>query len=194
MSDDENDFYERDEYGGDDYEGEEVYGGEEDDNLSFDEYGGEEEDREDEYGDGGFVSRVGYGDVTDGIVVDLKDAKGLSLFMRDGDRKIVNPTERFRAQVDAIARNIHGEGWLIFEDDDINCMMNMIKNIDDPKYLNPTGFILGYYISVNGTDINIQKINKVFKILDNIKAGSVKEADAIRYARYWIKLKDEIDF
>ena len=130
----------------------------------------------------GFVDRVAFAsDVT-------VDVGGISSF-KELEKKILNPAEGFRIRMDAISRNLNENDILKLSQGDITFMSDMIKKIKSPEYINPTGFILGYYITNGGNKINDDNLNLIFQLIkSDITSGGIKEPDVIRYSRYWQNL------
>jgi hypothetical protein len=71
-----------------------------------------------------------------------------------------------------------------FTDDEIIKILDTIYKIDSPKYLNPFGYVLGYYVTQGTSKIIDKKLQDAFNIIKG--ESSISEPDIIRYARYWI--------
>lgn len=99
------------------------------------------------------------------------------------------PEERFVDSVSMSARNINSKDYEIsFSEDDIDFLTNTSRiSAIKTQYLNPTAYILGYYITEKFT-INERRMIKVLNNLNDIDE-KMKPVDLIRYARFWINLK-----
>lgn len=106
--------------------------------------------------------------------------------------KSTSPEDRFLIFTDAIARKIMGERITIGQTDaltesDIETILKKTRYIVGLRFKNPTAYILGYIASKGGTEIKKKRLDIVFeKLLPRFgEDAGVKEADVIRYARYW---------
>lgn len=120
--------------------------------------------------------------------------EGIAAFS-EKNRHISNPSESFRIRMDAICRSLTSNEILNITQNDINYMSDYIKKISHPEFINPTGYILGYYITSGGSvainSLNKKKLDEIFKkIKSEIKTGNVKEPDIIRYCKFWIKIRN----
>jgi hypothetical protein len=100
-----------------------------------------------------------------------------------------DPTERFITYVNAISLSIKETNpETSLGDEDIRTMLT-VEDIKNIEHKNPTAYVLGYIASNGGTEIKKKNASFVFeKILPNVQDISVKPADVIRYARYWINM------
>jgi hypothetical protein len=96
-------------------------------------------------------------------------------------------TQKFTAFVKYIAVSLNNGNFLKLEKSEISYIISQIKNIPSPGYKNPTGFVLGYWVSQNGK-IDEKRLKKVFQNLSNLDYP-VKTHDVIRYARLWLTQK-----
>ena len=97
--------------------------------------------------------------------------------------------ERFTEFTNSIALNIVNDFNRFLFSGDVTNILNKIEKIDNTKYKNPLGYVLGYIVS-NGTgNINRESLEKVFSKLDKFNelypTANIKKADVIRYGRYW---------
>ena len=87
------------------------------------------------------------------------------------DKVIQDPLERFQTFVDAIARNLEGQGIILpfngqsIGEKDIQIMLENAHKLKDIQFKNPTAYVLGYIGSNNGTKITIKSIKYV---IDNV--------------------------
>jgi hypothetical protein len=119
---------------------------------------------------------------------------GIAAFT-EKNRHITNTAESFRIRMDAISRSLTSNEILNITQNDINYMSDYIKKISHPEFINPTGYILGYYITSGGSvsinSLNKKKLDEIFKkIKSEIKTGNIKEPDVIRYCKFWIKIRN----
>ena len=97
----------------------------------------------------------------------------------------------FKETVNAIAHQLREEK-IRLSNDDINQLIQMVDNLKDPQYKNPTAYLLGYIGSNGGQNINKQNISYVFtNVLKAVSDKSVKREDVIRYTRLWFNLVRE---
>ena len=68
-------------------------------------------------------------------------------------------------------------------------MCLLANNLENVRFLNPTAFILGYYITNGGVQINKPLLKRVCRILKRLQDESVTPTDVIRYARFIIGQK-----
>lgn len=140
-----------------------------------------------------FENEIGAYDRTAYTGDEVQDiSEGISLF-KSKNIHITNQAEAFRIKIDAISRSI--SEYIDFKESDIINMSNYIKNISHPEFINPTGYILGHFITSGGVNINKSKLDNIFKYLEEIEeltSNKIKEPDVIRYCRFWINLRKNI--
>lgn len=126
-----------------------------------------------------------------------------------------NPDIRFRERIQAISRNyidneiinykIKGRK-VKFDADTISDILKSVDYIQTVQYKNPTAYILGFFASNGGVEIDEESIQNIFKLVTDkkdkkgkvtkdaiIKDGNVKPADIIRYANLWINIRKLMD-
>ena len=169
-----------DEYGHDEYGSHDEYGG-------HDEYGyggGEEKvELKDEFKD---FERAGGGDECGGGNIEFKGS--FEDMSRNINRLILDPTDRFKRHVGAIAKAMEEDGFAAISVNDRNIMCRKASSLLDAKFLNATAFILGYVITSGGEKINKSTMKGIFSSMDDIRDDSVKKPDILRYARYWLTI------
>lgn len=121
------------------------------------------------------------------IVENLKSAGG------GGKQSMIrDPTNRFYLYVDAIARKFIETGVVTFRVSDIDYMLKYIDKLNEPRYKNPTAFVLAYDI-VASRDESKQNIDKTFaRFIDkteDVDRSGVTLVDLIRYVFLWDDLK-----
>lgn len=115
------------------------------------------------------------------------------------NKKFLNQIEAFCKNTTAIILEIiQNANPTILVKEDLNIILENIKNVNKPEHKNPTAFILGYYVANNSSrEINIKKFEKVQNILYNnygddndykVSDSTVNEVDIVRYGRLWLDI------
>jgi hypothetical protein len=102
------------------------------------------------------------------------------------------PLERFIESVNAITLQIINEKNMLSQGD-LKIILETITSLNKPEYKNPTGYVLGYMASNGGFNMVGEKIFDIFDLLEFLEDKSVKPEDVIRYARLWLKIKDNLN-
>lgn len=108
-----------------------------------------------------------------------------------------DPLDRFRRNVDAVARNLNN--WDEVENIDEKSIDKMIikaADLDSVEYKNPTAYVLGFLATNGGNVLSKEKFKYVINsVLPHAKSDaksddglSVLPADVIRYSRLWQNL------
>lgn len=178
--------YEYEEYG-DEYDGFEMEEGEDPEgDLLFEEKLGlqsqaEFKDRE----------RVNLGDQCGGSSIELKSGK-LSELENVINNLLKDPIERFKRFVGAVSTDIKEKGIYNLDVSSRNYMCSKVDDImtyTNVKFLNPTGYVLGYIVSKGGSgELHQAEVDLVFQNLSRMIDESVKRPDVIRYGRFWNKV------
>jgi hypothetical protein len=99
-----------------------------------------------------------------------------------------DPLERFRRNVNAIAKNMSNFGYVI-QKDSIQQMIEKANKLEVIEYKNPTAYILGYLVLDNGKISNELFTKVVTQILPHVtEKDSILKPDIIRYAVLWQNL------
>jgi hypothetical protein len=97
-----------------------------------------------------------------------------------------DPRDKFKQYVGAISHSLTEDNILDISRVERNNMCKLANNLKKIKYLNPTAYILGFYITQGGRKINEPLLKQVFnKVLPKLpKDSGIKKPDVIRYARF----------
>ncbi len=106
------------------------------------------------------------------------------LGIKRDDPMFRDPTQRFYIFVDAVARQLKQRGIISISEGDIRHMLNKISDLELPKYKNPTGYVLGYYIGHKGV-IDKRRFDAIKGRLSGLEYPLTPEA-LIRYGRLWV--------
>lgn len=164
--------------------------------LSDGEEGGEGEEREWEYdGIEEPVMEASFEQLQHSSIAD--ECGGFPIILSENKMSDLNkaikklssdPEERFKRHISAIAYSMSESGILNLTVDERNRICRCAGYLDNVKYLNPTAFILGFFVTSGGTQIDKNKILKVFSYLPKLNDDSVKPPDVVRYSRHWMKI------
>lgn len=115
----------------------------------------------------------------------------LGELQKKATKELATPEERFQLYVDAISRKLNGDGVYDIGQADIDAMLDMIPNVQNVRYKNPTAYILGYLASRGGSNMDSKTVKNVLRNIDShqIVENGVTAPDVIRYGRYWMTLK-----
>ena len=154
--------------------------------MSEDEYN-DNEDNEDNFGlenEGNAFERAGGG----GDLL-LNSLRGIKF--RDRNSK-----DQFYTTVNGIFNKLIELEIPFVNRNDQENILKYIDSLEKPGYKNALCYILGYYASNNGRDINIENINTIWKELPYIQKQSgsypmfnIKKQDVLRYSRLWLSIK-----
>lgn len=93
-------------------------------------------------------------------------------------------TKKFFIFVDAVMRSLNENKIITAHQEDIKSVLSRSKLLIAPKYKNPTGYVLGWWVSQNGT-IDKKRLTNVITRSDEM-TYPVRPADIIRYANLWL--------
>lgn len=114
----------------------------------------------------------------------------LSDINMDEKQRAKSPEDRFIMNINAVATSLN------ISDSDKIKLFDMVESqkINNIAYRNPTAFILGYLASKDGSRVISKKeVEKVFDLLALQNNPGVKNPDVIRYLRFWLFLKGNLD-
>ena len=104
-----------------------------------------------------------------------------------------DPLDRFRRNVDAIARYLDScDEVENIDEKSIDEMIVKAADLNSVEYKNPTAYVLGFLATEGGNILSKEKFNYVINsVLPHAKSDdsvSVLPADVIRYSRLWQNL------
>ena len=104
-------------------------------------------------------------------------------------REVTDPTERFKIRVNAMSKSLNDEELFVIGEPDIRTMLEKADQLQNVKYKNPMGYILGYLSTLGGKNFNTKIIKSIFKKLNDqkFKNSGIMKPDVIRYARLWLQ-------
>jgi hypothetical protein len=117
---------------------------------------------------------------------DIKSYERTLKRMNQYDNTSKDPIERVKGTIEAICLKTE-----IYDYDNTQELLELFDDkIEHNKkqYINPTAFIFGFFVTT-GNKIDKKKINEIFKKYNN-ELVNVELVDIIRYARFWLKIKD----
>lgn len=99
-----------------------------------------------------------------------------------------DPVKRFLYYTNAIALNLSSNRTLPMNRDDIDAINRQAERVRNPRYKNPLGFVLGYYLVKDGTNsISTRNLEFIRKNLDTFEPDKLlKIEDVVRYGRLWL--------
>lgn len=105
-----------------------------------------------------------------------------------GDRILMNPLDRFRTNVDGIARNLSNWDKVISESGILE-MIEKADQLEDVGHKNATAYVVAYIATNGGGILTKPGFDKAINLLSHVEDGSVLPPDVIRYARLWGNMK-----
>ena len=130
---------------------------------------------------------------------DFSDEEGpkfsdeMGAFLRAGftefagqDKILLNPVDKFRIKVNAVARNLSEWDSIYLSNGAIRMILEKVLQLQDVEYKNATAYVLGYVATEGGQKLTSKGFKWVVnKLLPHVEDKSVLEPDIIRYARLW---------
>jgi len=92
--------------------------------------------------------------------------------------------QRFYIFIDAVMRNLNELKIIKVTQADIKEVLRRSRLLTAPKFKNPTAYVLGYWVSQNGT-FDRKRFDNVVKLIDEL-IYPVKPYDIIRYTNLWL--------
>jgi hypothetical protein len=152
----------------------------------------EDDDYDYKYGDDDNLNNPGYNDFLRTSEVDEcgtipgLGGDNMSALAKKLAYITADPIDKFKQYVGAISHSLTEDNILDISRVERNNMCKLANNLKKIKYLNPTAYILGFYITQGGRKINKTLLKQVFnKVLPKLpKDSGIKKPDVIRYARF----------
>jgi hypothetical protein len=119
---------------------------------------------------------------------DIKSYERTLKRMNQYDNNSKDPIERVKGSIEAICLKTE-----IYDYENTQELLEIFDNkIEHNKkqYINPTAFIFGFFITTGNT-IDKKKLNEILKNNNyNTELVNIELVDIIRYARFWLKIKN----
>lgn len=109
------------------------------------------------------------------------------VYERRKKEDIRDPVQRFYIYVDSIARKLIRDRIITIRSSDVQTLLGYIARVSEPKYKNPTAFVLGYELTRSGA-IDVAKLDFVKTKLKDLDVP-IKVEDLIRYSNLWLRIK-----
>lgn len=101
------------------------------------------------------------------------------------DVDLRDPVQRFTQFTKTVAREMISQGIITLKKSDVRYIIDQIPYILNPKYKNPTAFVLGFWVTRRDGTIDKDRVKKLLPHLTSL-TYPVKSFDVIRYANLWI--------
>ena len=121
---------------------------------------------------------------------DIKSYERTLKRMNQYDNNSKDPIERVKGRIEAVCLKTE-----MYDYGNIQELIELFDaNIEQSKkqYINPTAFIFGFFVTT-GNKIDKKKLNEIFKndkYNEELADNDVELVDIIRYARFWLKIKN----
>ena len=99
-----------------------------------------------------------------------------------------DPVQRFTQFTKTVAQEMISQGIINLKKPDVRYIIDQILDIPNPKYKNPTAFVLGFWVTRRNGTIDKDRVKKLIPHLASL-TYPVKDFDVIRYANLWIDTK-----
>lgn len=106
----------------------------------------------------------------------------------DADVDLRDPIQRFTQFTKTVAQEMITQGIINLKKSDVRYILDQIPDIPNPKYKNPTAFVLGFWVTRRDGTIDKERVKKLLPHLASL-TYPVKDFDVIRYANLWIDTK-----
>ena len=106
----------------------------------------------------------------------------------DADADLRDPVQRFTQFTKYVAQEMISQNIITLKKPDVRYIIDQIPGISNPKYKNPTAFVLGFWVTRRDGTIDNDRVKKLLPDLASL-AYPVKDFDVIRYANLWIDTK-----
>jgi hypothetical protein len=112
----------------------------------------------------------------------------LELGTTGADVDLRDPVQRFTQFTKTVAQEMITQGIINLTKPDVRYIIEQIPDIPNPKYKNPTSFVLGFWVTRRDGTIDKERVKKLLPHLPSL-TYPVKDFDVIRYANLWIDTK-----
>ena len=96
-----------------------------------------------------------------------------------------DPVQRFTQFTKTVAIDMIRQEIINLKRADIFHIIKQIPDIPNPKYKNPTAFVLGFWVTKKDGTINKERFKRLLSSLSAL-TYPIKDYDVIRYANLWI--------
>ena len=103
-----------------------------------------------------------------------------------GEVDLRDPLQRFTQFTKTVAQEMITQGIITLKKPDVRYIIEQIPDIPNPKYKNPTAFVLGFWVTKRDGTIDKDRVKKLIPDLDSL-TYPVRDYDVIRYANLWIQ-------
>lgn len=103
----------------------------------------------------------------------------------EADVDLRDPVQRFTQFTKTVAQEMITQGIINLKKPDVRYIIDQIPDIPNPKYKNPTAFVLGFWVTRRDGTIDKERVKKLLPHLPSL-TYPVKDFDVIRYANLWI--------
>jgi len=106
----------------------------------------------------------------------------------EADVDLRDPVQRFIQFTKTVAQEMITQGIINLKKPDVRYILDQIPDIPNPKYKNPTAFVLGFWVTRRDGTIDKERVKKLQPHLASL-TYPIKDFDVIRYANLWIDTK-----
>jgi hypothetical protein len=106
----------------------------------------------------------------------------------EADVDLRDPVQRFTQFTKIVAQEMITQGIINLKNPDVRYIIDQIPDIPNPKYKNPTAFVLGFWVTRRDGTIDKERVKNLQPRLPSL-TYPVKDFDVIRYANLWIDTK-----
>ena len=98
----------------------------------------------------------------------------------------ISPLEKFNSRLYNITTTFNDNHYIIITQDELNMMKNKAEEYKKIEFLNPVAYVLGFFVTNGGDNIDERKLIQVYQQLDHFGSDDkITKPDVIRYARLW---------
>jgi hypothetical protein len=105
-------------------------------------------------------------------------------------KNVANPIEAFRLRLSGVFNKVKHASRLT--ESDLAVMLEPIAIIENIKFKNPAGFLVGYIASEKGyqiTERGFRAASELLDLINDVKSEIITPADIIRYGVFWISVR-----